>query len=56
MKLGRDEVLMAPYLWLDFLANPAQGWMQGGANTVKGFNFAVLKFHGFLDGDLSWWF
>ena len=30
-KLGRDEVLMAPHLWLDFLANPAQGWIQGGA-------------------------
>ena len=30
-KLGRDEVLMAPHLWLDFSANPAQGWIQGGA-------------------------
>ena len=28
---GRDEALMAPHLWLDFLANPAQGWIQGGA-------------------------
>ena len=25
-------------------------------NTVKGFNFAVLKFRDFLDGDLSRWF
>ena len=25
-------------------------------NTVKGFNFAVLKFRGFLDGDHSRWF
>ena len=25
-KLGRDEVLMAPHLWLD-----AQGWIQGVA-------------------------
>ena len=24
--------------------------------TVKGFNFVVLKFRGFLDGDLSRWF
>ena len=31
MKLGRVEVLMAPHLWLDFSANPAQGWIQGGA-------------------------
>ena len=30
MKLGRDEVLMALYLWLDFSANPTQGWIQGG--------------------------
>ena len=30
-KLGRDEVLMALHLWLDNLANPAQGWIQGGA-------------------------
>ena len=30
-KLGRDEILMAPHLWLDFSANPAQGWIQGGA-------------------------
>ena len=30
-KLGRDEELMAPHLWLDFSANPAQGWIQGGA-------------------------
>ena len=28
---GRDEVLMALHLWLDFSANPAQGWIQGGA-------------------------
>ena len=27
-KLGRDEVLMAPHLWLDFSANSAQGWIQ----------------------------
>ena len=26
------------------------------AYTVKGFNFAVLKFHDFLDGDISRWF
>ena len=25
-------------------------------NTVKGFNFAVLKFHGLPDWDLSRWF
>ena len=30
-KLGRDEVLMTPHLWLDFSANPAQVWIQGGA-------------------------
>ena len=30
-KLGRDEVLMAPHLWLDFSANPAQGLIQSGA-------------------------
>ena len=30
-KLGRDKVLMAPHLWLDFSANPAKGWIQGGA-------------------------
>ena len=24
-KIGRDEVLMAPHLWLDFSANLAQG-------------------------------
>ena len=30
-KLGRYEVLMALHLWLDFSANPAQGWIQGGA-------------------------
>ena len=30
-KIGTDEVLMAMYLWLDFSANPAQGWIQGGA-------------------------
>ena len=30
-KLGRDEVLMAPHLWLDFSANPTQGWIQAGA-------------------------
>ena len=27
----RDEVIMAPHLWLDFSANPAKGWIQGGA-------------------------
>ena len=31
MKLGRDEVLMAPHFLLDFFANPAQRWIQGGA-------------------------
>ena len=31
MKLGSDEALMAPHLWLYFSANPAQGWIQGGA-------------------------
>ena len=25
LKIGRDEALMAPHLWLDFSANPAQG-------------------------------
>ena len=25
-------------------------------NTVKGFKFAVLKFRGFLDEDISRWF
>ena len=30
-KLGKDEVLMALHVWLDFSANPAQGWIQGGA-------------------------
>ena len=30
-KLGRDEVLMVPHLCLGFSANPAQGWIQGGA-------------------------
>ena len=30
-KLGRDEVLMFPHLCLGFLANFAQGWIQGGA-------------------------
>ena len=30
-KLGRDEVLMAPHLRLDFSAQPTQGWIQGGA-------------------------
>ena len=31
-KLGRDEVLMALHLWLDFFGNPPpQGWIQGGA-------------------------
>ena len=34
-KLGRDEVLMAPHLWLDFSANPAQGWIQGRAKIGK---------------------
>ena len=34
-KLGRDEVLMAPHLWLEFSANPAQGWIQGGAKKVN---------------------
>ena len=29
--LVRDEVLMALHLWLDFFANPAQEWIQGGA-------------------------
>ena len=31
MKLGSDKALMAPHLWCDFSANPAQGWIQGGA-------------------------
>ena len=31
MKLGRDEVLMAPHLWLDFSANPNLEWIQCGA-------------------------
>ena len=31
MKLGRDEVLMVRHLCIDFLANFAQGWIQGGA-------------------------
>ena len=31
-------------------------WKWFPAHTVKGFNFAVLKFRGFLDGDLSRWF
>ena len=31
MKLGRDEALIAPHLWLDFSANSAEGWIQGGA-------------------------
>ena len=35
-KLGRDEVLMAPHLWLDFSANPAQGWIQGGVKIGHG--------------------
>ena len=31
-KHGRVEVLLiALHLWLDFLQNPAQGWIQGGA-------------------------
>ena len=34
-KLCRDEVLMAPLLWLDFSANPAQGWIQGGQKYVN---------------------
>ena len=32
MKLGRDEVLMAPHLCLCFSADFAQGWIQSGAN------------------------
>ena len=34
-KLGRDDVLMALQLWLDFSANPAQGWIQGGAKICQ---------------------
>ena len=33
MKLGRDEVLKASHLCLVFSANPAQGWIQGGAEV-----------------------
>ena len=29
-KFCRDDVLMTSHLWLDFSANPAQGWIQGG--------------------------
>ena len=35
-KLGRDEVLMALHLWLDFSENPAQGRIQGGAKIGHG--------------------
>ena len=39
-KLGRDEVLMAPYLRLDFSATPPpQGWIQGGAKMSLGVPF-----------------
>ena len=38
---------------LNFLTSD---YVQYWHNTVKGFNFAVLKFRGFLDGDLSRWF
>ena len=34
-KLGRDEVLMVTHLCLGFSANPAQGWIKGGAKKVN---------------------
>ena len=36
MKLGKDEVLMAPHLWFGFTARSAQVWIQGGIKIGHG--------------------
>ena len=43
-KLGRDEVLIALHLWLDFSANPTQGWIQGGAKLGHGGSPSLRNF------------